>query len=194
MQVVCIRLCDPTTFTIPPVRNFGHNLAALRQNGSIPFEVLPEFGLAQNSGLALVDRVADLAQQLLHQAHPTEIFGVDDKDEIPKDMQPAYLMLALVVCKVCCPAIVDKRTGIERKDAERVDGFLAPLAMQELERQDTVGDYVQPPGFLVDPEAGLIDMKGRACQKMLWGGESSERCALNIQEKGRTPCIKRHSN
>ena len=45
----------------------GHFLAALRQNGSIPFAVSPAFGLAQNSGLALVDLVADLAQQLLSQ-------------------------------------------------------------------------------------------------------------------------------
>ena len=118
--------------------NFGHFLAALCQNGSIPFEVSPAFGLGQNSGLALVDRVADLAQQLLHQARPTVIVGVDDKGEFPKKMRPAYLMLAQLVCKVCCPAIVDQRTGVERNDAERVDGFLAPLAMQELERQDTV--------------------------------------------------------
>ena len=40
--------------------------------------------------------------------------------------------------------------------------------MQELERQDPVGGYVQPPVFLVDPDAGFISMKGRACRKMLW--------------------------
>ena len=170
MQVVCIRLRDPTTFTVPPFWDFGHFLATLRQNGSIPFEVSPAFGLGQNSGLALVDLVADLAQQLLHQARPTVIVGVDDKDEIPKKMRPAYLMLAQLVCKVCCPAIVDQRTGVERIDAERVDGFLAPLAMQELERQDTVAGYVQPPVLLVDPDAGFISMKGRACQKMLSSG------------------------
>ena len=112
--------------------------------------------------------MADLARQLLHQVRPTVIVGVDDKDELPKVMRSAYLMLALVVCKVCCSAIVDQRTGVERKDAERVDGFLAPLAMQELERQETVAGYVQPLGFLVDPDAGLIDMKGRACQKIPW--------------------------
>ena len=100
VQVVCIRLCEPTTFTFPPLRNFGHFLAALRQNSPIPFEVLPALGLAQNPGLALFDLVADLAQQLLHQARPTVIVGVDDKGEIPKEMRPAYLMLALVVCKV----------------------------------------------------------------------------------------------
>ena len=66
--------------------------------------------------------------------------------------------------------IVDQRTGVERNDAERIDGFLAPLAMQELERQKTVAGYVQPLVFLVDPEAGIIDMKGRACQKMFLGG------------------------
>ena len=125
-------------FIVPPSRDFGHFLAALRQNGSIPFEVSPAFGLAQNSGRALVDRVADLAQQLLHKAHQTVIVGVDDKGEIPKEMRPAYLMLAQLVCKVCCPAIMDQRTGVERNDAKRVDGFFAPLAMQELERQDTV--------------------------------------------------------
>ena len=169
MQVVCIRLRDPTTFTVPPFRNFGHFLATLRQNGSIPFDVLPAFGLAQNSGLALVDRVAAPAQQLLHQTRPTVIVGVDDKGEIPKKMRPAYLMLAQLVCKVCRPAIMDQRTGVERKDAERVDGFLAPLAMQELERQDTVAGYVQPPVLLVDPDAGFISMKGRACQKVFLG-------------------------
>ena len=95
-----------------------HFLATLRQNGSIPFEVSPAFGLGQNSGLAPVDRVADLAQQLLHQARPTVIVGVDDKGEIPKKMRPAYLMLAQPVCKVCCSAIVDQRTGVERNDAE----------------------------------------------------------------------------
>ena len=170
VQVVCIRLRDPTTFTVPPFRNFGHFLATLRQNGSIPFDVLPAFGLAQNSGLALVDRVADLAQQLLHQAHPTVIVGVDGKGEIPKKIRPPYLMLAQFVCKVCRPAIMDQRTGVERKDAERVDGFLAPLAMQKLERQDTVAGYVQPPVFIVDPDAGFISMKGRACQKILGAG------------------------
>ena len=71
---------------------------------------------------------------------------------------------------------------------------LPRLRLQELECHETVGGYVHPLGFLVDLEAGLIDMNGQACQKMLWGGESSERCAWNIQEKGRTPCIKRNSN
>ena len=32
-----------------------HFLTALRQNGLIPFVVLPAFGLAQNPGLVLVD-------------------------------------------------------------------------------------------------------------------------------------------
>ena len=56
MQVVCIRLREPTTFTVPPFRNFGDFLATLRQNGSIPFDVFPAFDLGHNSGLALVDR------------------------------------------------------------------------------------------------------------------------------------------
>ena len=133
MQVVRIRLCDPNTLTVPPLRNFGHFLAALRQNGSIPFAVPPAFGLAQNTGLALVDRIAALAQQLLHQTRPTVIVGVDDKGKIPKKMRPAYLMLAQNICKVCCPAIMNQRTTIERDDAESVDGFLAPLAMQVLD-------------------------------------------------------------
>ena len=47
---------------------------------------------------------------------------------------------------------------------------LAPLAMQVLECQGTVGDYVQPLVFLVDHEIGLIDIKGRACQKVFLGG------------------------
>ena len=37
MQVVCKRPCDPTTLTFPPLRNFGHFLTALRQNGLILF-------------------------------------------------------------------------------------------------------------------------------------------------------------
>ena len=180
VQVLCIRLCDPTTFTVPPFGNSRHFLAALRQNGSIPFEVLPAFGLA------LVDHVADPAQQLLHQARPTVIVGFDGKGEIPKEMRPAYLMLAQGVCKVCCPAIVDQRTGVEQNDAERADGFLAPLAMQELERQDTVAGYVQPPVLLVDPDAGFISMKGRACQKvfpwrwlpMVQAHHEADRCSV----------------
>ena len=148
----------------------GHFLATLRQNGSIPFEVSPAFGLGQNSGLALVNRVAALAQQLLHQVRPTVIVGVDDKGDIPKKMRPAYLMLAQLVCKVCCPAIMEQRTGVERNDAERVDGFLTSLAMQKLERQDTVAGYVQPLVLLVDPDAGFISMKGWACQKILGVG------------------------
>ena len=99
-------------------------LAALRQNGPIPFSVPPAFSLAQHPGLALVDRVADLAQQLVHQACPTVPVGVDDKGEIPKDMRPAYLMLALEVWKAYCPAIVDQRTGVDRNDADKVDGLL----------------------------------------------------------------------
>ena len=47
---------------------------------------------------------------------------------------------------------------------------LPPLAMQELERQGPVAGYMQPPVLLVDPEAGLVDMKGRACQKVFLGG------------------------
>ena len=75
----------------------GQFLAALRQKGPIPFSVLPAFGLAQHPGLALVDRVADLAQQLVHQACPTVSVGLDDKGEVPKEMRPAYLILALEV-------------------------------------------------------------------------------------------------
>ena len=48
-------------------------------------------------------------------------------------MRPACLMLAQGVYKVCCPAIVDQRIGVDRNDAERADAFLAPLAIQELE-------------------------------------------------------------
>ena len=90
MQVVSKRLCDSTTLSFPPSRNFGQFLAALRQNGPIPFSVPSAFGLAQHPGLALVDRVAALAQQ----ACPTVSVGVDDKGEILKEMRPAYLMLA----------------------------------------------------------------------------------------------------
>ena len=95
MQVVSKRLCGPTTLPFPSLRNFGQFLAALRQNGPIPLSVPPAFGLAQHPGLALVDRVADLAQKLVHQACPTVSVEVDDKGEIPKDMRPAYLILAL---------------------------------------------------------------------------------------------------
>ena len=42
--------------------------------------------------------------------------------------------------------------------------------MQVLECQGTVGRYVQPLVFLVDPEAGLINKKRRACQKVFRGG------------------------
>ena len=97
MQIVCICLCDPTTFTIAPLKNFGHFLATLRQNGSIPFEVSPTLGFTQNPGFALIDLVADLAQQLLHQTRPTVIVGIDDKGKVAKEMRPAYLMLTLVV-------------------------------------------------------------------------------------------------
>ena len=150
---------------------FPKHWSLLGRYRSIPFAVLPAFGLAQNPGLALVDLVSDLAQQRLHQARPTVIVGVDDKGEVPKELRPAYLMPAQVVCKVWCPAIVDQHTGVDRNDAERPDGFLAPLAMQVLEYHGTVGDCVQPLVFLADPEAGLIDMKGGACQKVFLGGD-----------------------
>ena len=88
MQVVSKRLCDSTTLSFPPSRNFGQFLAALRQNGPILFSVPPAFGLAQHPGLALVDRVADLAQQIVHQACPTVSVGVDDKGEIPRRCDP----------------------------------------------------------------------------------------------------------
>ena len=52
VQIVCICLCDPTTFTIAPLTNFGHFLATLRQYGSIPFEVSPTLGFIQNLGFA----------------------------------------------------------------------------------------------------------------------------------------------
>ena len=64
---------------------------------------------------------------------------------------------------------MDQRTDVERNDAEKVDGFLAPLAMQVLECHETVGDHVHPMVFLVDLEAGLINMKGRACLKVFLG-------------------------
>ena len=65
---------------------------------------------------------------------------------------------------------MDQDTEVERDNAKSVDSFLAPLAMQVLECQGTVGGYVQPLVFLVDPEADLIDMKRRACQKVFLGG------------------------
>ena len=86
-------------------------------------------------GLALVDLVADLAQQFMYQACPTVTDGLEDEGEIRKEMRPAYLMLALEVCKVCAPAIVDQYTGVARIDADRLYGIRAPLAMQELECQ-----------------------------------------------------------
>ena len=61
--------------------------------------VPPAFGLAQHPDLALVDSVADLAQQLVYQACPTVSVGLDGQGEIPKEMRPAYLMLALEVLK-----------------------------------------------------------------------------------------------
>ena len=64
---------------------------------------------------------------------------------------------------------MDQHTEVERNDAKSVDSFLAPLAMQVLECQGTIGSCVQPPVFLVDPEAGFIDMKGRAGQKQFLG-------------------------
>ena len=66
---------------------------------------------------------------------PTVNVGVYDKGEIPKKTRPAYLVLAQVVYKVGYPVIVDQRTGVERNDAERVDGFLAPLATQETDQE-----------------------------------------------------------
>ena len=65
---------------------------------------------------------------------------------------------------------MDQHTEVERDNAKSVDNFLTPLAMQVLECQGTIGGYVQPPVFLVNPEAGFIDMKGRACQKAFLGG------------------------
>ena len=64
---------------------------------------------------------------------------------------------------------MNQHTEVERNDAKDVDNFLAPLAMQVLECQGTIGRYVQPPVFLVNPEAGFIDMKGRAGQKQFPG-------------------------
>ena len=64
---------------------------------------------------------------------------------------------------------MDQHTEIERNDAKIFDRFLASLAMQILECQGAIGSYVQPPGFLLNPEAGFIDMKGRACQKLFLG-------------------------
>ena len=64
---------------------------------------------------------------------------------------------------------MDQHTEVERNGAKSVDSFLAPLAMQVLECQGSIGSCVQPPVFLVDPEAGFIDMKGRAGQKLFPG-------------------------
>ena len=46
---------------------------------------------------------------------------------------------------------------------------MAPQVPTWVERQDTVSGYVQPPVLLVDPDAGFISMKGRACQKVFLG-------------------------
>ena len=64
---------------------------------------------------------------------------------------------------------MDQHIGVDPNDAEKIDGILAPLAMQELEFQGTVGNCLQPLGFLVDPKAGLIGMKGPTCQKVFLG-------------------------
>ena len=64
----------------------GLRCMLFHKNGSIPFAVPPTLGLAQNLGFALIDLVADLTQQLLHQTRPTVIIGVDDKGKVPKEM------------------------------------------------------------------------------------------------------------
>ena len=65
---------------------------------------------------------------------------------------------------------MDQHTGVDRNDTDRLDGFLASLAMQEPECQGFIGEYMQPLVFAIDPEAGLIGMQGRACQKVFPGG------------------------
>jgi hypothetical protein len=50
--------------------------------------------------------VADLVQQLLHQACPAEAVGIDDEGQFAEQVGSAQLMSALIAGQVCSPAVV----------------------------------------------------------------------------------------
>ena len=114
----------------------------------------------------LIHPVAGLAQQPLHQVRPAEAVGREDEGQLPEQVAAAQLMPALVVGKVCRPAVVDQRAGVARDDTDFFDRLLTALLVPELQRQTPVGDDMEPLGSAVDPEAGFVGVQSQAFQKM----------------------------
>ena len=81
MEVVRVGLGDPSAFPFRSGWDFGRFLRPLGQDGPVPLDDAAAFGLGQRLGRTLVDPVAELAQQLLHQACPAEAVGVDDEGQ-----------------------------------------------------------------------------------------------------------------
>ena len=137
MEVVCVRLRDPSAFSFRARRDVGQFPAALGQDGPISLAHGQALGLGQDLGRAPVDPVAGLAQQLLHQAGPAEAVGLDDEGQFAQKVRTAQLMPALVIGEVRRPAVVNQRAGVTRDDADLVDRLPAALPMQELQGQES---------------------------------------------------------
>ena len=82
----------------------------------------------------------------------------------------AQLMPALLVAEAGGPAVVHQGAAEAGDEADRLDGLLAALGMQELQRQRPVGEDMQPLVFAVDPQAGFVGMQGRRVQQAGAGG------------------------
>ncbi len=75
VQVVRVGLAS--TFSFRRRRDVGQFPGALSEDGAVALAHGPEVGLVQGFGCALVDLVADLAEQALHQSRGS----LDDKGQ-----------------------------------------------------------------------------------------------------------------
>ena len=116
MQVVRVGLRGPPALPLRARRDVGQFLAALGQVGPVPLAHGQTFGLGQDLGVALVDPVAGLAQQALHQARPAEAVGLDDEGNLAEEVRFAQLVPAPVAGEEIRPAVVDQDAGVARAD------------------------------------------------------------------------------
>ena len=119
MQVVCKRPCDPTTLTFPPVRNFGHFLAVLRQNGLIP--VIPGiFNLLYINQSVKVNFVGYFIVDFLRwifyaAAKQAKLSSKMSKDSFRKDLSMPGLLREMRECFDRVPDLIVSR-GITLSD------------------------------------------------------------------------------
>ena len=63
-----------------------------------------------------------------------------------------------------------QRAAICGDQTDRLNGCLAALGMQELQRQRAIGEDMQSMVPAIQAQAGFVGMQGRSCQQVGAGG------------------------